>query len=824
VVDFNALLGTQTTQDENPRSVFMRLNRHSKFQFPRDIQTEVWNAWDHVSSKRDNVIKLNVGSGKMVVGLVILQTALNRGNGPAVFACPNNQLLSQVITEASQLGLAVSEEPRDPSVLAGEAILVVNIQTIFNGRSKFGVGDTRIPIGTIIIDDAHACVATIQEQFRITIKNTNPIFTELLSLFRNDLYHQNPARLLSIEDNDPQAVVEVPFWAWQQQHDTVLSMLHANRNDEDLEWTFPLLQNDLQVCRCVFSGSKLEIEPMFPPTDVIQAFENAKHRIYMTATLADDSVLVTHFGADPSELTAPIVPTSPQIMGERMILMPQDINPDIDMEIIREMLCSLAQEHNVIVIIPGGKDKEFWKHHSDEMPLGEDVSSVVERLRTQHVGLVVFSNRYDGIDLPGNACRVLAIFGLPEVSSLVDSQNQMALIESQPMLRRQIERIEQGMGRGVRSNDDYCVVILGGAELTRRIKSQQGRALLTPPTKAQMDVATQLASQLSNADIAQIRTVIDQALAREPAWVNAIRTATANAQSNNELNFDPLALALRQAFVERRDNNNPTAVSILQEQINTQTDERLKAWLDIRRAEALNRDNEEDAQRIVASARRRNRSLLCPIAGRDYMRLATTSQSQAQCIQNYHRSNFNDPTSRILKAKSICDDLTYDPSSTRKFERAFNSLGLLIGVDAQMPETEIGDGPDNLWCWCSPVSYFVIEAKSGATSDQGISRSDMGQMDQSLRWFTQTYIGQTPPVPLMIHKFDTLGKRASLIPGMRVICEGNLNKLKLAIQEFCKSLGQVGVLENIDQITSLLRTHKLTADQFISEYTSALQS
>lgn len=823
MVNFNALLGGQTTQDETPRSVFMRLNRDSKFQFPRDIQTEVWNAWDNVSARHDNVIKLNVGSGKMVVGLVILQTALNRGNGPAVFVCPNNQLLSQVITEASKLGLTISEEPRDPSVLSGEAILVVNSQTIFNGRSKFGVGVTKIPIGTVIVDDAHACIATVQEQFRITIENSDPIFTELLTLFRDDLYHQNPARLLSIEDYDPQAIVEVPFWAWQRQHDNVLSILHANRDEKELQWTFPLLQNELHVCRCVFSGRKLEIEPLFPPADVIQAFENAQHRIYMTATLADDSVLVTHFGADPHELSAPIVPTSPQIMGERMILMPQDINPEIDMEDIRDMLCSLACEHNVVVIIPGGKDKEFWQDYADEMPLGENVNSVVERLRSEHVGLVVFSNRYDGIDLPGDACRVLAIFGLPEVTSLVDSQNQMALAESQPILRRQIERIEQGMGRGVRSNDDYCVVILGGAELTRRIKSQQGRALLTPPTKAQMDVATQLAGQLRNAEISEIRAVIDQALAREPAWVNAIRSATANAQPNNDLNFDPLSLALRQAFDEQRDNNNPTAVAILQEQVNAQTDERLKGWLEIRRAEALNRDNEEDAQRIVASARRRNRSLLSPIAGRDYMRLPSNSQSQAHSVQSYHHSKFSDPTSRILKAKSVCDDLIFDPNNTRKFEKAFNDLALLIGVDAQMPETDCGDGPDNLWCWQHPSKHFVIEAKSGTTSHHGISRSDMGQMDQSLRWFAETFMGQAQPVPLMIHKFNSLGDRASRIPGMRIICEENLNNLKIAIQEFCMSLGEIGVLDNTTRIASLLRTHNFTPEQFISRYTLELR-
>lgn len=545
MVDFTKLGGGEPLKDEPPRAVFMRLTRDPRFQFPRDIQTEVWNAWDAVKDQRDNIIKLNVGSGKMVVGLVILQTALNRGKGPAVFVCPNNQLMTQVLAEAAQLGLNVTTDPRDAAVRNGEAILVIIIQTLFNGRSKFGVGETRLPIGTIIIDDAHACIATVQEQFRISIPNSHKTYTSLLQLFREGLYNQNPARLLSIEDNDPQAALEVPFWDWQSQQERVLALLHQNRSEPPLEWSFPLLQEVLPYSRCVISGGRIEIEPQFPPADIIRAFDDANHRIYMTATLADDSVLVTHFGARADELTAPIVPTSPQIMGERMILMPQDINPEINMEMMRDVLVDLATRHNVVVIVPGGKSRDYWADHAQEMPLGDDVADVVDRLRNGPVGLVVLSNRYDGIDLPGDACRVLAIFDLPEVSSLVEAQNRNALSDAQPMLRRQIERIEQGMGRGVRSNDDYCVVILGGTDLTRRIKSQEGRALLTPPTRAQMDVSGQLASQLVDAGVPEIRSVIDRALARDKGWVDAIRAATANAQPDNTLNLDPLAVSLR---------------------------------------------------------------------------------------------------------------------------------------------------------------------------------------------------------------------------------------------------------------------------------------
>jgi len=45
----------------------------------------------------------------------------------------------------------------------------------------------------------------------------------------------------------------------------------------------------------------------------------------------------------------------------------------------------------------------------------DNLAEGVKRLRVDPtVGLVVLVNRYDGVDLPGNACHVLVIDGIPE--------------------------------------------------------------------------------------------------------------------------------------------------------------------------------------------------------------------------------------------------------------------------------------------------------------------------------------------------------------------------------------------------------------------------
>src|SRR5262245_50839045 len=141
-IDFSDMLDEDDEIVLHPRDIFFTLDRASNFSFPRDIQTEVWNRWfdEGRRDNPDNVIKLNVGSGKTLVGLLLLQSSLNEGKGPALYVSPNNQLLQQVIQEAEALDIAVTDDPRDADYAAGEKICAVNVYKLFNGKSVFGVG------------------------------------------------------------------------------------------------------------------------------------------------------------------------------------------------------------------------------------------------------------------------------------------------------------------------------------------------------------------------------------------------------------------------------------------------------------------------------------------------------------------------------------------------------------------------------------------------------------------------------------------------------------------------------------------------------------
>ena len=128
------------------------------------------------------------GQRKTTVGLLLLKSSLNEGAYPAAYFAPDNYLRSQVEGEAKALGLRLADDPRSAEFLTGRAILIADIRVLFNGNSKFGVGVTpELGLGSIVIDDAHACIATIEGQFTIRIPRSGPAFQPLLDLFADDM-------------------------------------------------------------------------------------------------------------------------------------------------------------------------------------------------------------------------------------------------------------------------------------------------------------------------------------------------------------------------------------------------------------------------------------------------------------------------------------------------------------------------------------------------------------------------------------------------------------------------------------------------------------
>jgi len=779
------------------------------------------NRWFEDREKRDSVIKLNVGSGKTLVGLLLLQSSLNEGRGPALYVAPDKQLSQQVMQEAKALGLEVTDNPRDAAYSAGEKMCVVNVYKLFNGKSVFGVGASQINIGTVVIDDAHACVSTITEQFRIDLSNTDKAYKKIFTALAEDLKGYNEARFLEIEEGDPRTYMEVPFWSWDSHHSAILKALHEHRKEGELQFAYPLLKEILRQCRCVIGGQHLEIEPHFPASDLIQSFRRAKRRIYMTATLADDSLIVTHFGADPSNIGKPIVPSSSQSMGERMILMPQELNSDLTSGDVKELLVDLATKVNVVVIVPSTTAAKDWDGDANQVLIGDKVADGVKKLRKGHVGLTVLVNRYDGIDLPGSACRVLAIADLPEVGPYADLVDSDVLNWTTINLRRQLERIEQGMGRGVRSNDDYCAVLLLGAKLTGRLRSPEGQAMLTPATKAQLDLSRKVAKKLKTPSLAEIKNVILQCLNRDSGWTKVSKKVLVGLKADDQLRLDPGKLALRGAFDSARAGQHKEAIETLDKAIDSTSNIQIKAWLLSKKATFQHAVDANGAQKTLTAAHAMEPSVIKPMHGTTYKNLTPATGQQAAKLISNHQSRFMDATAMKLFADGLCSDLYFNPGTAEIFEAAINDLSWFLGIRGQRPEKDHKEGPDNLWALPNG-GFLVIECKNGVVSGKGIAKKDAGQLGQSVAWFGTRY-PISKCVPIVIHPARTLGQGASTVAGMRVIDLVGLEKLRRNIKDMARQLVDPDVASSASEVAKRLAQFELNADAFVMAFSASVK-
>src|SRR5438132_9785095 len=302
-----------------PEEIFRRLPKPPGINDLYQSQAEVLRAWYGRRDERDLVIKLHTGGGKTLVGLLIAQSTLNEKGEPVLYLTPTVQLMNQALAKAKEYGLpavpyATGREPLPDAFTNGQAVLVATYNALFNGISKFGVSGTNdipVAVGAILLDDAHASFSVIREQFTLTVdaKREAGLFGQLATMFRQAF--QQVERVGTFDDvvaGAEHGVLEVPYWAWADKRDAVREML-KNRA-EAYRYVWPFLRDRLGLCHAFVSSSGFTITPIVPPVEAIPTFAQAPRRIYMSATIADDSSIVRTFDAAAQAVEQPLMSKS----------------------------------------------------------------------------------------------------------------------------------------------------------------------------------------------------------------------------------------------------------------------------------------------------------------------------------------------------------------------------------------------------------------------------------------------------------------------------------------------------------------------------------
>lgn len=824
MIDFSKI-GTGSTADTvlPPREIFNALpNKSPKFQYPRDVQSQVWGKWFERRNDRSIVIKMNTGSGKTVVGLTILKSCLNEGKFPAVYICPDNYLVEQVTDAAKELGIEVTTDPHDYRFRSGKSILVTNVYKLVNGRSTFGVGDegVKLAISSLLIDDAHACIETVEEQFSLKLPSNTGAYAELWASFRQSLTKQCETKTAEIEAGDPTSYLEVPYWTWQDQLANTASTLVNHRLAKELEYTWPLLKEDLTLCNCVVSANCIEISPHAIPIHMIPCIPNADRQIFMTATLVDDSILASHFGVANHLLEKAIVPDSAGDIGDRMILFPQALNTETTEHDIKGYCKWFSTYRNVVVIVPSRARASFWEDIADRVIDKTNIYREVEKLKSTPNGLTVMINRYDGVDLPGEACRLLVIDAFPDVRRLIEKVKQGILIDSHSSSGQLLQRIEQGMGRGIRSNDDYCIVFLVGKDLTSKLYSKGAVNKLSPGTKAQLQLSEQVAEQIRGTQLTDITDTLNYCLGRDQNWMTASKGVLATLKYPEKNIPDNATVKLREAYDHASNKQIEKAVQVIQTLVNEQSDQNIKGYYKQKLAEYTNLQDKVSAQQLQLSAVSDNRRLLKPFDGVSYSKLNSLAHDQATACSNYLNQHYSDSNNLIIDIEGLLSDLQFAHSSASKFEEAIKQLTNFIGFTGQRPELEYGKGPDNLWSMGN-LTYAVIECKN-ETVTQFINKKDCNQLNGSCNWFEAKYDNTCMYTPIMIHCSAIFEYAASPHPRTRIMCEEDLERLKDAVARFIRSLATNNSITP-QIVNEKLRAHKLLSTDLIPSFTQSFR-
>ena len=200
----------------DPIQIYNSLDRASDKGPLRPAQESILKDWfANYINENDVILKLHTGQGKTLIGLLILQSKLNQGFGPAVYLCPNNYLIQQTKDQAKQFGIrALTTDDELPlNFLDGKNILITSVQKLFNGLTKFGLNNKSLKIGTLVMDDAHACIEAIRSSFIIKLKSNENAYNEILQLFGQELESQGMGTFADIKRKEYDSFLHVPYWS-----------------------------------------------------------------------------------------------------------------------------------------------------------------------------------------------------------------------------------------------------------------------------------------------------------------------------------------------------------------------------------------------------------------------------------------------------------------------------------------------------------------------------------------------------------------------------------------------------------------------------------
>jgi len=462
----------------------------------------------------DVALQLPTGSGKTLVGLLIAEWRRRKNHEKIVYLCPTRQLVNQVVEQAvekyglSVIGFTGSARKYSPSdkmkYNQGDCVAITTYNSLFNTNPYFSDADV------IIIDDAHAAENYVAQMWTMSIDRHNndhvALHTALSLLFKEHIEPVCYTRLTGQWENptDSSWVDKIPTQLLLKLHDEICEIFDVHTPTVDLKYPWSMLRTHLRACHIYLSFSEIVIRPLIAPTWSHAAFSNSKQRIYMSATLGEGGDLERLLGKKHIHRLAVPEGWDSRGVGRRFFIFPS-LSLDLE-ESVKLRRSLLNKSERSLVLVPSDvMKKEIAADVDTHLPLleiysAEDIEISKEYFVNSTGSVAVVANRYDGIDFPGDECRLLLIEGLPKA---VNAQERflMSRMGANILFNERIQtRVLQAIGRCTRSLEDYSAVVVTGDELTDYFADPRRREFFHPELQAEIWFGVEQSKDKSKAD------------------------------------------------------------------------------------------------------------------------------------------------------------------------------------------------------------------------------------------------------------------------------------------------------------------------------------
>lgn len=484
---------------------------------------------------------------------------------------------------------------------------------------------------------------------------------------------------------------------------------------------------------------------MIPPTYENRIFARAKQRIYLSATLGSGGELERAFGRRQI-VRMPLRTKTPPRSGRRLFVFPDLVKGGNAVGLTKRII---GLSNKALVLSQESVANTEAAAEALSGPgvpvMGRDTleKQGLESFVRAPIGVLGLANRYDGLDLPGNACRIVVLGGKPDAVGLQERFLSERAEANAALAERLRTRIVQGAGRCTRGPNDFAVVVVLGSDIMKYFSRPENLRALEPELQAEVEFGWQ------NSKGAEPDEVIDNvemflrhgadwreqgepmvaefrqdAVKIEPPGTNALGEAAALEVEAWQLAFSGDWIGASEKLQEAVPHVGPAATRGYRGLLLYMAG----AWLHLGARDETQRSRARQLVREASLAANRGTWLkeMRELPGAEQVPLVPEDIVAVSNVVARLRGQ--------LKPKRIDAALTemqkhLAQDEATKYEQGLTTLGSFLGAEASKPK---GQGRcDSAWEW-GVAMWMTIEAKSEEHHDGLLPLKDVRQANTQL--------------------------------------------------------------------------------------------